>query len=119
MSNVQDDIIRKRLAWVERVRQGLVDALDDVMNPKIRVFPTVDPLRFILKVTLQRPLANATRQPLREYMRGVASLSGCELPVINITDRWIQAEVLTETRHWERDDKGKFKGPKRFERRPR
>lgn len=118
MTNVSQKIMKERLAWVERARRGLFDALEDSMHQQVRVYPTVDPLRFILKVTLNNPIAKASRAPLRQYLRCVAATSDCEIPSVNITDNWIQAEVLTQRRHVERDGKGRFKGPRRFERRP-
>ena len=89
------------------------------MHEQFKVFTTVDPLRFILKITLHIPLAKETRAPLRRYLRCWASEFSCELPVINIQNRWVQAEVLTQQRVWSRDAKGKFKGGRRFEGRSR
>jgi len=110
--------LRERLEWVEPAREGLLRALgEDIMSPRISVFPTVDPLKLILKITFRRPIAKETREPLRTYLRCWADTYSCELPVIHITDRWAQAEVLIQQRVWSRDAKGRFKGAKRFERR--
>lgn len=117
----KERLARERLQWVEHARIGILAAIDeDVINPEFQVFPTVDPLRFILKITLLRPLGKATREPLRAYLRAWAQEFSCDIPIINITDFWVQGEVLTRQRTWSRDAKtGKFKGGHRFERRPR
>ncbi len=110
---------RERLEWVEPARKGLLSALEeDVMHPTIKVFPTVDPLKFILMVTLLRPVAKGTRQPLRTYLRCWAESHGCELPIIRIEKNCVKAEVLIQKRVWSRDEQGKFRGGKRFERGP-
>lgn len=121
MPDVNRKAILERLAWVEPARLGLLSALgDDVMNPRIRVAPTVDPLKFILSVALRRPLAKETRPHLRAYLRCYAEMHRCELPIIRITDNRVQAEVLIQQRRWNRSADGRFKkGAKRFERRPR
>ena len=120
MNTVQKKAARKRLHWVELARQGILEAIDeDVVAPTFRVVETVDPIRFHLKITLRMPLAKGTRAPLRTYLRCWARAFGCEVPIINITKRWVQAEVLTRSRVWSRDAKGKFKGGHRFERRSR
>ena len=110
----------RRLSWIEDARQGILRAVDDVVHEQFKAHPTVDPLKYILRITLRYPLAKATRPYLRQYLRCMAESNGCELPVISITDKWIQAEVLTRSRFWSRDAKGRFqKGGKRFERRSR
>jgi hypothetical protein len=116
----KERLARERLEWVELARRGILDAVgDDVVHPEFQVFPTVDPLRFILKITLLRPLGKATREPLRGYLRAWAQEFSCDVPIIDIHDGWVQAEVLTQTRVWSRDAKtGKFQG-QRFVRRPR
>ena len=121
MSIVSREIATKRLSWVEDARQGILSAIgDDLIHPQFQVFPTVDPIKFVLKITLLAPLRKETREPLREYLRYWAEKHDCELPIIRITDRWVQAEVLTRHRHMERDLHGRFKkGGKRFVRRPR
>jgi hypothetical protein len=111
-------LARQRLQWVEHARIGILDAVgDDVVNPQFQVFPTVDPLRFILKITLLLPLGKATREPLRGYLRAWAQEYGCDVPIINITDGWVQAEVLTRSRTWSRDAKTR-KGDQKFKRGP-
>jgi hypothetical protein len=110
---------RERLQWVENARVGILAAIDDVVHPKFEVFPTVDPLRFILKITLQCPLGKATREPMRSYLRAWAKEYHCDMPTINITDRWVQAEVLTQERKWSRDAKGHFKQDTKFEKKTR
>jgi hypothetical protein len=122
MNKVQEQIARKRLGWVDHARLGILAACgDDVVSPTFHVRPTVDPLKFILKITLKQPLAKATRGHLRTYLRCWANEFGCEAPIINIQNNWVQAEVLTTARVWSRDAKnGRFvKGGHRFERRPR
>jgi len=121
MPNVNRKAIRERLSWVEPARLGLLSALgDDVMNPRIRVAQTVDPLKLILSVALRRPLEKGTRPHLRTYLRCYAEAHGCELPIIRITNTRVQAEVLIQQRRWNRNADGRFKkGGKRFERRPR
>lgn len=121
MANVKDKIKRERLKWVDPARTGILSAIgEDVVDPTFKVFPTVDPLKHVLKITLRRPISKETRPHLRTYLRLRAEQEGCELPIIRITDRWIQAEVLIGHRVWSRDEKGKFKkAPRRFERRPR
>lgn len=106
---------------MEHARKGILFAIgDDVVEPTFQVFPTVDPIRFILKVTLRLPLGKNTRAPLRTYLRCWAAEFNCELTIIDITKTRIQAEILTKTRKWSRDTKGRFKkGGRRFERRPR
>lgn len=120
MSIVSQEINAKRLSWVESARQGILSAIgDDFIHPQFQVFPTVDPIRFILKITLLVPLRKETKEALRDYLRGWAEEHDCELPVIRITNQWVQAEVLTRHRHLERDQHGRFKkGGKRFVRRP-
>lgn len=122
MTSSKEHFARQRLQWVEHARQGILAAVgDDVMSPQFEVFPTVDPLRFILKITLLRPVAKGTRGPLRTYLRAWAKEFSCDMPIIDIQERWVQAEVLTQTRVWSRNAKGMFnKGDhQRFERRPR
>lgn len=117
---VSRQIVLKRIEWVEQARQDLLMALgEDIMQPTIHVVPTVDPLRFILKITLKRPIQKGTREHLRMFLRSVAEEHACELPVINITDHWIQAELLIQQRVWNRNAQGQFKGPRRFESRTR
>jgi len=118
MPNVTRSAIRRRLAWVESARLGLISALgDDVMHSRVRVTPTVDPLKLILSVALKIPLAKGTRPHLRTYLRCHAEMHGCELPIIRITDKRVQAEVLIESRYKPRDHLGRFKKRgRRFER---
>jgi len=97
-------------------RDGIIRACDDAVSESVHVFPTVDPLCFILKITLRYPLAKGTRSPLRTYLRCWAEDHGCDVPVIRINDHYVQAEVLTRSRIWHRDQKGRFKPQKRFER---
>jgi hypothetical protein len=120
MSSASQKSAKERLSWVEGARQGILSAIgDDIVQPQFKVFPTVDPLRFILKVTLSRPLAKKTREHFRAYLRCHAERHGCELPIIRITDQWIQAEVLTVSRVWSRDAGGKFNSVGRhFEKNP-
>ena len=107
--------MKERLQWVEEARVGLLTALgDDLMSPAIFVIPTADPLKFILKINLVRPVQQETREPLRTYIRCIAKMGGCELPIIRIEDHYVQAEILIGARHWNRDAKGKFLGPGRF-----
>ena len=117
--NVSQQIIYERLKWVEDVRENLLFILEDKMDPVIHVIPTVDPLKLILKISLRRPLAKGSREPIRVFMRACAAAHGCELPIIRMEDNHIQAEVLIEERHWQRDRRGQFTGPRRFERGPR
>lgn len=120
MTSAKERLARERLQWVERCRQGILDAIgNDVVHEQFKVFPTVDPLRFILKISLKIPLGKKTRDPLRQYIRCCARELGCEVPIINIQNRWVQAEVLTQQRTWSRDAAGKFKGGHRFEGRSR
>jgi hypothetical protein len=117
VSTVTQNIARKRLSWVDDARKGILQACgDDVVSETFHVFPTVDPIRFILKIPLKFPIGKNTRAPLRTYLRCWAEDHGCDVPVIRINDRHIQAEVLTQTRVWHRDQKGRFKPQKRFER---
>jgi len=113
---VSRKVDRDRLRWIEHARAGIIAAVGDVVRPNFRAFPTVDPLRFILKITLNRPFAKATRAPLRTYIRCWAKEFECEVPVIRITDKHVQAEILTRQRHWHRNSKGMFMkgGKKRF-----
>jgi hypothetical protein len=117
MSAAQENMIRKRLEWIDPAREGILKACgDDVINETFTVFPTVDPLRFILKISLRLPIGKKTREPLRAYLRCWAEDHGCDLPVIRINDRYVQAEVLTRSRTWNRDSLGRFKpGNRRFE----
>lgn len=122
MTSSKKHFAQQRLQWVEHARQGILAAVgDDVMDSQFKAYPTVDPLRFILKITLLRPLAKGTREPLRRYLRAWAKEFSCDVPIIDIQDGWVQAEVLTQTRVWSRNAKGMFtKGDqRRFERRPR
>ena len=112
--------ILDRFTWVEPARQGIIRAIGDpIIHEKVGIFPTVDPIRLILKMSLRRRLHKGTRQPLRTYLRCWAEMEGCEVPIININDSCIQAEVLIQHRFWSRDAHGRFKGGRRFERRPR
>jgi hypothetical protein len=121
MTTSSQKAARDRLSWVEDARQGILRAIgDDVVQPLFKAHPTVDPLKYILRITLRHPLAKETRPHIRAYLRCMADATGCDVPVIRITDQWIQAEVLTVHRYWSRDDQGRFKKrPKRFERRSR
>jgi hypothetical protein len=117
MDYASQKVIEKRFTWVEPARQGIVRAIGDpIIHETVGILPTVDPIRFILKLQLSRKLGKATRSPLRTYLRCWAEMEGCDLPIINITDRYIQAEVLIKHRQWERDTHGRFKGSRRFER---
>lgn len=113
MTKVSREINRKRLRWVGHARDGVLSAIGDVVKPTFQVFPTVDPIRFILKIALNRPLAKATRPHLRTYLRCWAQEFECDIPVIRITDQRVQAEVLTKQRHWNRNSKGMFTKGKR------
>ena len=109
----------ERLKWVEHAREGIVAAVDDVVGPVFKVAPTIDPLKFILKIPLNRPLHKNTRPHLRTYLRCWAQQFGCELPIIRIDNQKVQAEVLTQTRVWNRSSLGRFKsGGRRFEKKP-
>ena len=121
MSKVSQQILRERLSWIEDARKGILRAMgDDLVDSRFRVFPTVDPLRFILKITLLSPVRKDLREPIRTYLRYWAEKHDCELPVIRIEPDRVQAEVLIQHRHWSRDQHGRFKkGGKRFVRRPR
>lgn len=104
MNKAEEDRIRKRLSWIEDLRPTLLLAVgDDKMLPTLKVIPTADPLRFLLRIVLLRPLEKTTRSPLRSYLRAHARENGCALPTIRITDRVIQAELLIKHRHWEKD----------------
>jgi hypothetical protein len=104
--------LERRMEWVESARQGLLRALEEeVMDPVVEVFPTVDPLRVILKITLRRPVAKASRLHLRRYLRAWAEKYNCEIPNIAITDRWVQGNVLIKHRHWKPDVKEEEDGP--------
>lgn len=96
------------MAWVETARHGLLMILDTDIDPNFVVRPTVDPLRFILSITLRFPLAKAAREPLRGFIRSCARSGDCEVSTIKITDRSIHAEILTKHRHRSRDERGKF-----------
>jgi hypothetical protein len=116
MNPVTQERIKKRLKWVDSARGGITRACGDTVNPRFDIFPTVDPLRFILKIALRHPLGKSTRKPLRAYLRYWAEDNGCDIPRIRINDRYIQAEILTDGRVWRRDPFGRFKKkPKRFE----
>lgn len=116
---VKQRILEKRFTWVKPAVQGMHRAIGDPIVSEIIIRPTVDPIRLILKLRLSRKIHKGTRSPLRTYLRCWAEMEGCEVPIINITDRCIQAEVLIQHRHWERDAHGRFKGGRRFERRAR
>lgn len=119
MDVVSKRVIENRFTWVRPAKQGILRAVGDPIIGRIVVRPTVDPLRYILKLELTRRIQKATRDPLRTYLRCWAEMEGCEVPIININDSCIQAEVLIQHRHWSRDAQGRFKGGRRFERRIR
>jgi len=120
MTTANEQLARRRLQWVEYARLGILAAIgDDVVHEQFKVFPTADPLRFILKITLKTPIGKGTREPLRNYLRLWAKEFKCELPRIDIQSNRVQAEVLTKQRFWSRDEKGRFHGNRRFVRRPR
>jgi hypothetical protein len=104
----------KRLDWVEKARIGIIAAIDDAVDPTFKVFPTVDPLKFILKISLTRPLRKSTRDPLRQYLRCWAQEYGCDVPIINIENNRVQAQVLTRQKVWTRNAQGRFKPKERF-----
>jgi len=112
LMNLQDaKIARKRLEWVDHARAGILRAVgDDIVSTNFQVFPTVDPIKFILKIQLIRPLGKDTRKPLRKYIRCWAKEWDCDLPRIDIDNKKITAEVFTKRRHYRRDAKGKFTG---------
>ena len=102
-------MLKERLAWVEPARLGILSAIgEDMVHPQFKVYPTVDPLKVMLKIILLHPLSNKTRKHLRDYIRCRAESHGCDVPIINIHDRNIYAEVLLKTRVWNRNEKGKF-----------
>jgi hypothetical protein len=107
-------LAQQRLAWVEHARAGIVSAIGDVVDPTFKVIPTVDPLRFILKISLNHPLQKNTRAPLRTYIRVWAQQFGCDVPQINIGPQRVQAEVLTRERTWNRTGRGRFKPKQKF-----
>jgi hypothetical protein len=117
MNPVDRQAALKRLEWVEKARLGIVAAIGDVVDPTFKVFPTVDPLKFILKISLNRPLSKATRDPLRTYVRLWAQEFGCDVPIINIGRDRVQAQVLTRQKVWDRNARGRFKPKERFVRR--
>jgi hypothetical protein len=97
-------VLKNRMEWVEHMRLGLLRAIEeDVMDPVVKVFPTVDPIRVILKITLVNPIAKASRLHMRRYLRAWAEKHNCEIPQIEITDRWVQGNVLIKHRHWKPD----------------
>ena len=105
----KERLARKRLGWIEHARLGIISALgDDMVDSQFKAFPTVDPLRFILKIPLHLPIPKDARGPLRTYLRCWADEYKCDVGPIRITKRWIQAEVLTQERTWSRDEKGQF-----------
>lgn len=115
MTSAKEQLARQRLQWVEHARQGILAAVgDDVVHEQFKVYPTVDPLRFILKITLKIPLGKGTRTPLRNYLRLWAEEYSCELPRIDIQNNRVQAEILTQQRVWSRNEKGRFVRGKRF-----
>lgn len=101
----QKRIAFKRLAWIEKAREGILSAVgDDVIDPTFKAFPaTNDPLKFFLEAYLKRPLAKQTRSPMRQYIRLWAQTYDCVVPVINISDTAIKAEVYTKRRHFHGD----------------
>jgi len=112
-------LARQRLDWVELARAGIVSAVGEVVDPTFKVVPTVDPLKFILKITLRHPLQKNTRAPLRTYLRCWAKQYGCDVPIVNIGPSRVQAEVLTRERTWDRNARGRFLPRERFvKRRP-
>jgi hypothetical protein len=99
--NYQRDVVRRRLEWIEKAREGILAAVgDDVIDPTFKALPTSDPLKFFLEASLKRPLSKNTRTPLRQYIRIWAKMYDCEVPIINISDSGIKAEVYTKGRHF-------------------
>lgn len=94
-------LTRERLRWVEVFRIGILRLLgEDVVHHTVRVSPTADPLKFILHLPLLRPMSKGSRKPFRQYMRQCAQECNCEVPIININNHYVQAEVLTKHRLW-------------------
>ena len=73
---------------------------NDTMEEAFKVYSTVDPLNFILKIPLKSPISKGSREPLRLFIRWAAERYNCEVPRININKQRIQAEVLIKHRHW-------------------
>ena len=110
MDKAKEDRIRERLAWVDVVREGIIAAVgSDVIFHTFQVRPTTDPLKFIMRIPLLKPLAKETRQPLRVFIRQSAKGAGCVITKIYIGDREIRAEVSTKTRYWHKDSMDAFK----------
>lgn len=98
----QVNIIRRRLTWLEQTRKELLHLIgEDTLVSEFRVLPTVDPLKFILRIRLYYPLAKASRQPFRDYLRIRAGQADCELPVIKIDGTSVTVEMLIKHRHKE------------------
>lgn len=108
MPKVKRDVDKKRLEWVKSAKKGLLMVFDDDIDPNFKIRSTVDPIRFILSITLRYPIAKEARRAVRFFIRTCASKGDCEVPVINITNSRVQAEILTKHRYRARDEKGKF-----------
>jgi hypothetical protein len=102
------DSAKERLSWVKTAKTGMLLIFDDDIDSTFRIRSTVDPIRFILSISLRYPIAKEARKHVRAFIRTCAKEGDCEVPTIRITDRGIQAEILTKTRHRARDAKGKF-----------
>lgn len=106
-------LLRERLVWVDNMRRGLMLVLGDDVMDTVHVHPSTDPLKAIFKIPLRESLTQASREPLRTYIRAWAETANCEVPRIDITDRYVQAEVLIKHRIWKEgmEDFGSKKKP--------
>jgi hypothetical protein len=100
VTDISQEILRERLSWIDSARNGILEAIEGKVDATFKVHPTVDPLKVILRINLYRPLCKNTREPLRTYLRLWAHKYDCRVPIVNINDKWIQAEVLIKSRRF-------------------
>ena len=103
MADFTTERLRERLEWVEHARKGILLALSESIDPTFSVIPTVDPLKFILKISTRSNLPDAAIRPMRIFLRIWAGKYNCDLPVIKRMKTEIRAEVLIKHRSWKKN----------------
>ena len=97
------------MGWLSNAMDGLLRALgSDVIKSPAQLQRTVDPIKVLIIIQLNRFLTDENREPLRVFLRCWASKWDCEITRFLIDGHSIKAEVLTKRRNFARDEHGKF-----------
>jgi hypothetical protein len=109
MVDMRDERLKDRLGWLSSAMDGLLRALgSDVIRAPAQLQRTVDPIKVLVIIQLNRFITKENREPLRTFMRCWAAKWDCDITRFLIDERSIKAEVLTKQRNFIRDAHGRF-----------